>query len=336
MTHTIPIATLQERFQLIDCETGYRRDDFAREVKAGLTARPKRLSCRFLYDREGSQLFEAICELPEYYLTRVERGILQERAGEIAETFPQKMTLVELGSGSAAKTRILIEELLRRNGALRFVPVDISRTMLEESSQALLQDYPGLSITAIAGEYHDALSHLAAENGGPKLILWLGSNIGNLDRSEAAAFLRLMRRAVSQQDRILIGIDLRKDPDTLRRAYDDSAGVTARFSHNILARINRDLGGHFDLDAFRHHVVYDEAAGRIGIYLVSAKTQKVSIDDLKLEVSFAEGERIHTENSYKYSTAEIAQLACIAGFRLERQWLDEERRFSVNLLAPDC
>ena len=282
-------------------------------------------------------MFEAICELPEYYLMRVEREILLAQAGEIAGLFPEEIALVELGSGSASKTRILIEEFLRRqpsSAALRYVPVDISRTMLEESSQALLRDYPALEITAIAGEYHDCFPRLFAEAAGAKLILWLGSNVGNLDRQEAAAFLRLVGQTMSRQDRLLVGIDLRKDSSVLQRAYDDSAGVTARFNLNILARINRELGGHFDLNAFQHQAVYDEKIGRVEIYLASARAQRVSIDHLNLEVPFAAGERVHTENSYKYSLAEIEALAAASGLLLKRQWLDAGHRFSVNLFAP--
>ena len=348
----------QTRFLLTDAGDGSPRDDFARNVKAGLSDKSKSLSCRFLYDREGSQLFEKICELPEYYVTRVETSILQEHAAEIAERFskkipsegfhdvnvstqadaarssPGQITLVEMGSGSAAKTRILIAEFLRRYGNLRYVPIDISRSMLEESSVALLADFPELQIHAIAGEYRNALRRLDALPNGPKLFLWLGSNVGNLDRSEAAAFLRIVRQSMSPSDRLLMGVDLRKERAILENAYDDSAGITAQFSRNILARINRELGGHFDLETFQHQAVYNEQVGRIEIFLVSARAQRVPIDRLGLDVVFAPGEKIHTENSYKYSPSEIEQLTLASGLRVERQWIDSERRFSVNLLAP--
>ena len=380
-----PSSDPDKRFKLIDLGISSQLDEFAREVRAGLTTNPKQLSCRFFYDREGSQLFEEISELPEYYLMRVEREILCERAGEIAELFQngfsrggkwvpkrrnyqreswvhtteappglsvfgggkigalkrQKVvsdgsTLVELGSGSAAKTRILIDELLRRlngNATLRYVPVDISRAMLEESSRALLEEYPALEMTALAGEYYDCIPHLNSVAGSPKLILWLGSNVGNLDRPEAASFLRLLGGTMKQHDRLLIGIDLRKDRGVLERAYDDTAKVTARFNRNILARINRELGGHFDLSSFEHRAFYDDKMGRIEMYLVSTRTQRVRIDRLDLEVSFAAREQIHTENSYKYSLEEIQDLAASANFCIERQWLDPSHRFSVNLMA---
>lgn len=323
-----------ERFTLIASEAHDDQNDLAREVEAGLTASPKRLPCRFFYDHEGSLLFEAICELPEYYLTRTEKEILLEQAADIAARFSQDPTLVELGSGSAAKTRFLIEAFLHRYGAVRYVPVDISHTMLRESSLALLQEYPNLEIVAVAGEYHDGLRQLQAAAAGPKLILWLGSNIGNFERAEAATFLRRVKEAMTADDRLLVGIDLRKDRAVLERAYDDSQGVTAQFNLNILARINRELGGHFDLEAFRHRAVYDEEIGRVEMYLVSTRAQQVSIDRLGLEVQFASGEAIHTENSYKYSFAEIDALASAAGLSTKCQWLDAGRRFSVNLFAP--
>ncbi len=310
------------------------RAAFARDVRAGLTASPKRLPCCYFYDDEGSRLFEAICELPEYYLTRAEREILQEHAGELVSRFPERITLVELGSGSAAKTRILIDAFLRRRETLRYVPVDISGSALEDSARSLLRDYPALEILAVAGEYHDGIHHLAAEADHPKLILWLGSSIGNLDRPAAATFLRRLRSTMSPRDRLLVGIDLRKDRAVLEPAYDDTQGVTARFNLNLLTRINRELGGTFDLQSFRHSAVYDEEAGRIEMYLISMRAQSVWIEHLGLTASFAAGEAIHTENSHKYSSAEIEALAADAGLGIEQQWRDADRCFSLNLFAP--
>ncbi len=327
-------GALRERLTLIETPSAGDPAAFARDVAAGLARTPKRLPCRYFYDREGSLLFEAICRLPEYYVPRAEREILERRAPEIAACLPLGAALVELGSGSAAKTRLLIEALLRRQGALRYVPVDVSRSMLEESAFGLLADYPLLQIVAVAAEYEEGLGVLGRAADGPKLILWLGSNIGNLERPEAAAFLRRVRELMTPDDRLLVGIDLRKDRTVLERAYDDAQGVTARFNRNILARINRELGGRFDLDTFRHRAVYDEAAGRVEMYLVSMQAQRVPIERLGLEVTFAAGEAIHTENSYKYAPSEIDALAEAAGLRVEQRWLDGGRRFSDNLLAP--
>lgn len=325
---------MEGRLTFIDVGTAAQREAFARDVRQGLTASPKSLPCRYFYDAEGSRLFEAICQLPEYYLPRAEREILQAHADELAEMFPSPAALVELGCGSASKTRLLIDAFLRRHGALRYVAVDISRAVLEEATQALLREYPALEIEAVAGDYQDGLHRVDQGVDRPRLILWLGSSIGNLHRPEAAAFLRHVRATMRPKDRLLVGIDLRKDPAVLQRAYDDAQGVTARFNLNILARINRELEGQFDLGTFRHRARYDDAAGRIEMYLVSTQSHDVRIGRLGLTVPFAAGETIHTENAYKYSQAEIDLLAAEAELRLEAQWLDRGRRFTVNLFAP--
>jgi L-histidine N-alpha-methyltransferase len=321
------------RFVLVETGLERERAQFIRDVTVGLTSVPKRLPCRYFYDQEGSRLFEAICALDEYYLLRAEREILQRRAAEIAGAVAPGAVLVELGSGSAVKTRILIEALLRRQRTLRYVPIDVSRSVLEQSSQALLADYPGLEIVAVAGEYLDGFEQLKAEADHPRLVLWLGSNIGNLGRADAASFLRRLGGLLSPADRVLCGIDLRKERAVLDRAYDDASGITAAFNRNLLGRINRELGGHFDLDAFRHRAVYNEGAGRVEMYLVSTRAQHVTVDAIGLQFTFAAGEAIHTEDSYKYSLQEIQAVAAAAGLRLERHWLDDGLRFSANLLA---
>ncbi len=321
-------------FHLTTGAAADQRAAFARDVRRGLRQTPKALSCRYFYDAAGSRLFEAICDLPEYYLTRTERLILKHQADAIAAACPPGVTLVELGSGSAVKTRLVIEALLRRQPSLRYVPIDISATALTESSQGLVADYPGLEVQAVAAEYQEGLTYLAKLAPGPKLVLWLGSNVGNFDRAEAATFLREVRRHLTPEDRLLLGIDLRKDAAVLERAYDDRQGVTAEFNLNILNRINRDLAGNFDLTAFRHRAVYDEVEGRVEMYLLSTRAQQVRIEVLEMAVDFAAGEAVHTENSYKYSAAEIASLASASGCAVVDQWSDPEGRFSVNLLAP--
>ncbi|HEV2125431.1 MAG TPA: L-histidine N(alpha)-methyltransferase, partial [Chloroflexota bacterium] len=222
-----------DRFQLVVLESTTPTTTLAEEVRACLTAAPKRLPCRFFYDAAGSAIFDEICDLPEYYVTRAEREILQEHAGAIAALAPQRCRLVELGSGSASKTRLIIEALLQRQGTLRYIPVDISRSALEESALPLLDRYTGLDIQAVAAEYQDGLRYLERASSGPKLILWLGSNVGNFERADAAAFLRQVRSTMTLEDRLLIGIDLRKDRSILEPAYDDAQGVTARFNKNL-------------------------------------------------------------------------------------------------------
>ncbi len=318
------------RYSLIEAEPAVEAS-FADEVESGLTTAPKTIPCRFLYDNEGSKLFEEICEVPEYYVTRAEREILEARSDEIAARFSQRVTLAELGSGNSSKTRLLIEAFLRRHGGLRYVPVDISRATLEDSALKLLERYQGLEIRAIASEYHEGLRHVRAETGRPKLIAWLGSNVGNFDRDEARTFLRRIRAAMEPGDGLLIGIDLRKDRATLERAYDDSRGMTARFSLNLLSRMNRELGGNFDPTQFRHRARYREDEGRVEISLVSRKAQRVAIEGLDLEVEFARDEPIFTENAFKYSPDEIEALASDSGLRVDAAWMDRSERFRLNL-----
>lgn len=326
-------VSVRDRFRLIGLPAETRRDRFARDVVAGLTASPKRLPCCYFYDAVGSCLFETICALPEYYVTRAETAILQAHADEIASLFTEPTDLIELGSGSAAKTRLLIEAFLRRHDQQRYLPVDICRTVLEESSLDLLRTYPALEILAVAGEYQEGLEALQTKANRRKLVLWLGSNIGNLDRAEAITFLARIAKTLTPGDRLLVGIDLRKDRQVLELAYDDPCGVTAAFNRNILARVNRELAGHFDLRAFQHRAVYNDDLGRIEMYLVSDRPQRVRVDRIELDVPFAAGEAMHTENSYKYSPAEIDALASGAGLRLESAWLDPHSQFRLNLFA---
>jgi dimethylhistidine N-methyltransferase len=327
----MPPATA--RFSLIETMAGRDVVSFGEEVASGLSGVPKRLPYRFLYDAAGSQLFEQICDLPEYYLTRAEREILEARADEVAGLFAGPITMAELGSGSSTKTRLLIEAFLRRHGRLRYVPVDISRSMLEASALELLESYGGLEVRAIASEYEAGLRHVSAETQRPKLIVWLGSTMGNLQHEEAIGFLKGVRQSMAPADRMLVGIDLRKDPDALEAAYDDAQGVTARFTLNLLERINRELGGHFDLRHFFHRAVYHEPAGRVAIDLVSTRAQRVAVDELELEFEFAEGEAVHVEDSFKYSAQEIGALTAAAGLGVDRSWQDAAARFSLSLLG---
>jgi len=309
-------------------------EDFGAAVAEGLTREQKRIRPEWFYDARGSRLFERITELPEYYPTRAEQEILERSAGAILEDAPRDLTLVELGSGSATKTRILIEEILRRNETLRFVPIDISRSMLEASSRELLRDHPGLEVHGIAMEYFDGLHEMRRTISGPKLVLWLGSSIGNLGRAEATSFLREVRADLDLTDRFLLGVDLRKDAGTLERAYDDAQGVTALFNKNLLERVNRELGGDFDPDAFEHRAIYRRDEGCVEMHLVSTRDQVVRIAALDLSVELRRGETIHTENSFKYSRREIEELAEAGGFRIGAQWLDDAQRFSLNRLVP--
>jgi dimethylhistidine N-methyltransferase len=327
-------ALAEERLRVSVARADAPELDLAHEVARGLRSRPKTIPCRFFYDEAGSRLFEEICELPEYYLTRAEDEILVRHAADVAASVPRGAALVELGSGSAKKTRRIIEACLARSRELVYTPVDISRSALEQSSRVLVAAYPALTVHAVAGEYGAALRLLCRERDRAKLVLWLGSNVGNLDRVEAARFLRELGSCLAPVDRVLVGIDLRKSKRLLEAAYDDSRGVTARFDANVLARINSELQADFDLGRFRHVARYDDPEGRIEMHLESLGAQRVHIDALEIDVELEDGERIHTESSYKYSGEEISELARAAELELESQWLDSRSQFSLNLLAP--
>jgi dimethylhistidine N-methyltransferase len=306
---------------------------FAEDVRRGLSANPKSLSPKYFYDELGSQLFDAICLLPEYYLTRAENEIIERYADEIVNAIAGEKTLLEMGSGSASKTRLIIEALLKQQPRLLFMPVDISASALESSSRILLQSFPRLRIEAYAAEYFDALAVLSERQPrGRTLALFLGSNISNFGREEAPKFLRALRRVLKTGDALLLGADLRKDRSVLEPAYDDALGLTAAFNLNLLSRVNRELGGNFTLRAFKHHAFYNDEIGRVEIYIESIPAQTVKITSLDLEVQFDAGERIHTENSYKYDLSGIAQLASDTGYTCSRTWLDSQKRFSSNLL----
>lgn len=305
---------------------------FADDVRRGLSSNPKRLSPKYFYDELGSELFDAICLLPEYYLTRAENEIMERYADEIVGSVPEATTILEMGSGSASKTRLIIEAQLRRHSTARFIPVDISASALENSSRILLQSFPRLRIEAYAADYFDALAELSNASLGRTLALFLGSNISNFGRDEAPKFLQALRKVLRAGDALLLGADLKKARNILEPAYDDSIGVTAAFNLNLLVRVNRELEGDFDARAFRHRAYYNEEMGRVEIYIESMRDQRVTIKKLDLQIEFAEGERIHTESSYKYDRPQIEALAEAASFRCAHTWLDSEQRFSSNLL----
>jgi len=331
-------SELPDRLHIRRLAQGGDSNAFAQDARAGLSASPKFLQPKYFYDDLGSQLFEAICRLPEYYLTRAEREILSRHADEIVNTVGGPFRLIELGSGSAEKTRYLIEALLRKQEELHYLPVDISDASLEASSLELLKTYPQLRITAYASDYFTALRELAqassAERAGTRTIaLFLGSNIGNFNPEEAREFFKEVRRVLLPEDVLLIGADLKKSADVLLPAYDDPLGVTAAFNLNLLGRINRELEGEFNIKKFAHRAVYNEKLGRIEIYVVSREAQSVPIRALDLVARFEEGETIHTENSYKFDMEQLAELGQETGFILERAWFDGARRFSFNLFA---
>jgi dimethylhistidine N-methyltransferase len=331
MSHPQPQIS-SPRLVIHDLTTQNGHANFARDVRAGLSSTPKQLFPKYLYDELGSRLFEAICAVPEYYLTRAEHEILSTHADDIVAAIANCDTLIELGSGSAEKTRQIIEAMIRHRGESLFMPIDISATALKQSSEVLLGSYPELRIRAYAADYFQALEALPSLGAHPVLVLFLGSNIGNFEPAEALNFLRAIRRVLRKGDALLLGADLKKDRGTLEAAYNDPLGVTRAFIVNELEHINRELHANFDLWAFGLRSFYNEEVGRVEVYLESLSDQAVQIRDLDLSLHFAAGERIHVENAYKFGLDDLNRLATETGFTLERTWLDKEKRFSSNLL----
>ena len=306
---------------------------FAEDVRAGLSASRKRLEPKYLYDDLGSALFEAITALPEYYLTRAESEILQAHAPAMVRAMPSPVEIVELGSGSAVKTRYLIAAALRVQPSLRFCPIDISGSALDASAKALTGEYPGITVDGINADYLTGLTRLSRNGARSRLALFLGSNIGNFEPEEAVKTLRALRAVLDPGDGFLLGADLKKDPVVLERAYDDPTGVTAAFNRNLLGRINRELGGRFDLQSFSHEARYDEGRSRVEMHLTSKRRQDVPIEGAGIVAHFEQGESIHTESAYKFDDASVRALGAGAGFAVSSSWSDVKGRFADFLLT---
>jgi dimethylhistidine N-methyltransferase len=301
------------------------------EVYRGLTATPKTLSPWLFYDEAGSRLFEAITELPEYYLTRTERSIFARYADEILEYSGYRaLTIIELGAGTASKTGLLLKAALRRQGAVDYVPIDVSDSALAQAKESIEADMPGVRVIPRVGDYTDGIAEIPVV-GQRRMVLYIGSSIGNFDPGDAVQILREVRARLVPGDLLLLGADRVKDEQTLLQAYDDRQGVTAAFNKNILGRINRELGANFNPWVFRHRARWNDERSRIEMHLESPIAQHVAIPSLDLRVSFSRGETIHTENSYKFTTESIAGIVERAGFRMERCWTDEREWFGVYL-----
>jgi L-histidine Nalpha-methyltransferase len=305
-------------------------DAMALAVREGLSATPKHLPCWLLYDEIGSELFERITELPEYYLTRTERCIFEMYAGEILQQAGPSLTLVELGAGTASKTCILIEELLRRQSRALFYPIDVSASALDEAVRQLGRQFPNLRVNPIVADYTGGVPALSRISG-RKLVLYIGSSIGNFEPPDAVRLLRRIRQSLRAGDALLLGADFAKSPKILLPAYDDAQGVTATFTRNILARLNRELDADFNLDLFRHVALWNRRQSRMEIYLESVVAQPVFLPALDMDIFFGPGERIHIENSYKYTDEMIESILRQSGFMLEQSWCDRRKWFGVHL-----
>jgi len=309
-------------------DDAHASSDFGRDLLAGLSRRPRSISPKYFYDAAGSRLFDAICELPEYYPTRTELAILAERAGEIAQQIGPNAQIIEFGAGSLRKVRLLLDAL---ESPRRFVPIDISGEHLEDATQRLRADYPGLAVQPLVADYTRpfSLPPQLAEGNGPRVGFFPGSTLGNFDPDEALSFLQGAAR-VLRGGGLLLGVDLVKSPAVLHAAYNDARGITARFNLNLLARANAELGADFDLAGFSHAAFYNAPLQRIEMHLVSRGAQTVHL--LGERLHFAEADTIHTENSHKFTVEGLRTLAARAGFGIGPVWTDKDRLFSVHWL----
>ena len=312
-------------------KAGQLRDvaaEFALDVLAGLSERPKRLSSKWFYDDRGSGLFAQIMDVPQYYLTDCEREILEKFGPEIGEPFRGgSFDVVDLGAGDGRKTQALIERFLDAGLHPRYVPIDVSEQAIVPLVERLADELPQLDVYGLVTEYADGLAWLRSRAENPRLVLFLGSNIGNFNRSQARAFMRRLWTVLSDGDRVLIGFDLKKDIDLLLSAYNDPQGVTAAFNLNLLQRINRELGADFDVAQWRHFGTYHVFSGAMESYLVSRAHQKVRIDAIGQTFEFEPWEPIHTEYSYKYLESDISQLAEATGYEIDGRFRDRRGWF---------
>lgn len=309
------------------------RAAFASDVAEGLSHSPKKLSSRYFYDANGSRLFQQIMSLPEYYLTRTEYSLLQQHRSAMVNAFAAGgfFHLVDLGAGDAMKTKLLLQELVRQEKSFEYVPLDISGSAMQELNRDLQQSYPEVQVQAVVAEYITGLEWLSQHLPNRKVVLFLGSNIGNFEREEGLDFIRQIRQHLQPGDLFLLGVDLTKDPATILAAYNDASGVTAAFNLNLLTRINRELGGNFDEEAFRHFALYDPQQGVMKSYLVSEREQNVYLEATQARYTFAAWEAIHTESSHKYTLQQATEMGHAAGFAFVTSYLDEKGGFADML-----
>ena len=300
------------------------------EVALGLTSRPKTLPCKLFYDDRGSQLFEEITRLPEYYPTRTELGILQDSAKEIVAAAGTPVSIVELGAGTATKTSALLRAFARRQLRVKYYPVDISAGALADAKDRIKDECENVTILPVLADFGDGF-HFLREIPGRKLVLYLGSSIGNFEWNDAIAMLRKVREQLTSGDALLLGTDMVKPAEILVPAYDDAQGVTAQFNKNILVRLNRELDANFDVGSFRHVAEWAPARSRMEIFLESTRPHKVTLRTAALTVQFRAGERIHTENSHKYTIEMVERMLCLSGYHLEKTWFDSQKWFGLNL-----
>ena len=307
---------------------------FSEEISDGLNSVSKSIPPKFFYDKKGSDLFEKICLLPEYYPTRTEISILKSLQNELSDFVNDDFRLVELGSGASVKTHLLLDVFSKIQSKMEYFPIDISE-ILTESSERLLRDYDNLHITGIVDTYEGGLEFLKTYDDKKNLIVFLGSSFGNFSPSDGFEFLKKINSTMKSGDLFLVGLDLIKDVSVLETAYNDAQGVTAKFNLNVISRINDELDADFDLKNFKHHAIYNKDDNRIEMYLKSMINQSVIISKSNLLLNFKKNELIHTEYSHKYSLSQISKLLSDAGFKINQFWLDEDKYFSLTLASKD-
>lgn len=305
---------------------------FADEVSFSLNKSPKFINPKYFYDNKGSELFEKICNLPEYYLTRTEIDILKNLQSNLSEYLDDSFRLVELGSGSSVKTRLILDVLNENQKKIEYFPIDISE-ILTESSELLQRDYDDLHITGIIDTYEGGLEFIEKYDNKKNLIIFLGSSYGNFTTDDGKIFLQKINSIMKKEDLFLIGLDLVKDKKILESAYDDSQGITAKFNLNVLSRINDELDADFILNNFKHVAKYNEKDQRIEMYLQSLVNQSVIISKANFSFKLKQGELIHTEHSHKYTLPQIQELMKITGFEIKQKWLDVNQYYSLTLAS---
>ncbi len=333
----------------MESSTSTELSQFAEDVLNGLSSTPKSLSSKYFYDDEGSRLFQEIMKLPEYYLTGCELEIFQSQAAQILAGFtnddssddpqsairnPHSFDLIELGAGDGTKTAVLVDHFLKQDADISYSPIDISQEALDALTEKFEREFPALRMNAMNGDYFKILESLKTRGGRRKVLLFLGSNIGNFGADESVAFFRSLREVMSDNDLLFVGFDLQKDPHVIANAYDDAAGITAKFNLNLLTRINRELGGNFDLDKFTHYANYRPIEGSARSFLVSREKQTVRIDALGRDFEFDQWEAVFMEISQKYSLKMIAHLAAASGFEVKQDFFDRKGYYCDSLWRP--
>lgn len=318
----------------MESSTSTELSQFADDVLRGLSATPKELSSKYFYDDEGSRLFQEIMKLPEYYLTGCENEIFSTQTREIHRVFANgdnAFDLIELGAGDGTKTAVLVDHFLKQNADISYSPIDISQEALDALTEKFEREFPALRMNAMNGDYFKILESLRSGDGRRKVLLFLGSNIGNFSADQSVAFFRSLREVMSDNDLLLVGFDLQKDPHVIANAYDDAAGVTAKFNLNLLTRINRELGGNFDLDKFTHYANYRPIEGSARSFLISREKQTVRIEALDRNFEFDQWEAVFMEISQKYSLKMIEDLASAGGFEVKQNFFDDKNYYCDSL-----